>query len=371
MIAISSASAALSASLSTAAVTSSLSSASVSGTPTAADSSKPTDEAEVVSTDPAGNVETHLSLIIPPPYTSTVWSAYKAPGVNTTTTTVSTKGYVPPTTSTTSTATTTTTTHTDPAAWATAKGVPSNILTACRIDGKNNTWGPFCSPDTKQDLWVGYTYAFTWNGDLFPLNATNRIQLRYNDTTLGNATITEPVPSYQGYANITFDDAWLKGADGNSSWSGQNLTVVMLSQPKGDVPEIVSPGPLIYLDRNPKTLPKIPIPKISNKYGLEIGLPIGLAALLIIIFSLCCAVRRNNRRFADLKGMATKDYMSKRARRGRGGRGQPLDEMELGNKRSEGMYTDQPVIGGENAFRDEIKRQREEDDALRRNVTSY
>ena len=175
------------------------------------------------------------------------------------------------------------------------------------------------------------------------------------------------------------DEAWLRGADGNSSWSGQNITLVMISQPAGDGPAIIKSGPMVSLARNPKTLPPVVIPKIPNKYGLEIGLPIGLVALIVIILSVCCAVKRNNGRFRDLKGSLTKDYMSRRARRGGGGRrgggkggDWDADDLELSPTNGQGSYTDEPVKGGQNAFRDEIRRQREEDDqSIKRTYSSY
>ena len=143
----------------------------------------------------------------------------------------------------------------------------------------------------------------------------------YNDTALGNATVTEGVPAYRGYQDITIDEAWLKGADGNSSWSGQNVTLMMVSDvPNGLPPVNVTSGPTIALVKNPKTLPPVLIPKLPNKYGLEIGLPVGLVAVIVILLAICCAVRKNNGRFRDLKGSMTKDYMSRRARRGGGGR---------------------------------------------------
>ena len=219
----------------------------------------------------------------------------------------------------------------------------------------------------------------TWNGNLFPLNATSSVQLQYNNTALGNATVTEGVPSYYGYQNITMDEVWLRGADGNSSWSGQNITLILISQPPGDAEAIIKSGPMISLARNPKTLPPVVIPKIPNKYGLEIGLPIGLAALVIIILSVCCAVKKNNRRFKDLRGSLTKDYMSRRSRRGGGGRrgggkrgDWDEDDVELSPTAGPGGYTDEPVKGGQNAFRDEIRRQREEDDqSMKRTYSSY
>lgn len=175
------------------------------------------------------------------------------------------------------------------------------------------------------------------------------------------------------------DEAWLQGAAGNSSRSGQNMTLVLISEPAGGVPAIVKSGPFISLAKNPKTLPPVLIPKIPNKYGLEIGLPIGLVGLIIIILSVCCAVKRNNGHFRDVQSSLTKDYMSRRSRRGGGGRrggGQGgewnADDMELSPTSGPGGYTDEPVKGGQNAFRDEIRRQRDEDDqSIKRTYTSY
>lgn len=221
--------------------------------------------------------------------------------------------------------------------------------------------------------------SVTWNGNLLPLNATSTVQLQYNNTALGNATVTQDVPTYFGYQNVTMSESWLQGADGNSSWSGQNITLILISQPAGDAEPIIKTGPMISLARNPSTLPPVLIPKLPAKYGLEIGLPIGLAALIIIIISVCCAVKKNNGRFRDLKGSMTKDYMARRARRGGGGRrgggkggDWNADDMELSPTAENGGYTDEPVKGGQNAFRDEIRRQRDEDDqSIKRTYSSY
>ena len=178
--------------------------------------------------------------------------------------------------------------------------------------------------------------------------------------------------AYLGYYSIELPEVWLLGADGNSSWSGQNLTINMITQPADDEPEFVTAGPQVYLVRDPHTLPPVRIKKLPAKYGLEIGLPIGLVALVIIFLSVCCAARRSNRHFSRFKG-ASKDYMSRRARR----RGPmkagdiQLDEMDLGPQETGFHYTDQPVTGGGNAFRDEIRRQRDEDDQLKRSIHSY
>lgn len=116
-----------------------------------------------LSTDAGGNVQVVTDIITVPPWTATSWSAYKAAGVNTThkqssssITPIHFPGLEPTATST---HTKSTPTHIAPGAWATHHGVAKNVLTKCGIDGKNNTWGPFCNPDFQQNLWVGYTYA--------------------------------------------------------------------------------------------------------------------------------------------------------------------------------------------------------------------
>ena len=201
------------------------------------------------------------------------------------------------------------------------------------------------------------------------MNATNRIQIQYDDTSLGNATVGDPVPAYLGYYDFEMPEDWLHGAAGNDSTTGQNLTVIMISDPAGpEIAEIVDPGPKVSLVRDPASLPKEQFKKLPSKYGLEVGLPIGLVALIILLLSLCCAVKRNNKQFQSIRGVG-KDYMARRdRRRGRKGGDIQLDEMDVG---TEDRYMDQPVKGGENVFRDEIRRQRKEDDEARRNVTSF
>lgn len=212
----------------------------------------------------------------------------------------------------------------------------------------------------------------TWNPYLHPYNYTTQIQLAYDDPSLGNATVSNSTNFYLGFQYFELDEAWLQGADGNSSWSGQNLTVNLISTPPDGGADIVSPGPQIYLVRDPKSLPIIHYKKLAPKYGLEIGLPIGLIALIIIALSVWCAARRSNRQFASVRG-AGRDYMARRARRrGHSRKGDiQLEEMDMGTEDSNPRYTDQPVRGGGNAFRDEIRRQQEGDDSSVKHMTSY
>ena len=149
------------------------------------------------------------------------------------------------------------------------------------------------------------------------------------------------------------------------------MTLFMISEPMGG-DNITEPGPSISLVVDPATLPPVPISKISSKYGLQIGLPVGLIGVVLIIMSIWCGIRRNHRHHRSIRGVS-KGYMAKRARR-RGRSGDiALDEYYGSQPGSgSGEYTDQPLKGGGNAFRDEVARQREEDNqSLRRFPTSF
>ena len=163
------------------------------------------------------------------------------------------------------------------------------------------------------------------------------------------------------------DKSWLMGAAGNDSSSGQNMTFYIQSGAQ-DPKE----GPMISLVVNPKTLPPVQFHKIPAKYGLEIGLPIGVAAAILIVLALWCVMRRNNRTWSDIKGHGA-DYMAKRSRkRGRVGKDGGIQLEEYNRPRRQDAFSDEPYTGGSgNAFRDEVARQREEDDRLRSYVTSF
>ena len=273
---------------------------------------------------------------------------------------------------------------------ATAPGIPSNELTACQINGTGHDNGPFCSPIHAQELWAGYTYGgrlgvsttsadanaiqVTWNPALFSANGTESVVLRYQGGSEDVVWTSPEVKNGKGYVNMNMDKAWLLGAPGNDSTSGQNITLSLVSSGGKNVTN----GPMISLVVNPKTLTPVLIPKIASKYGLEIGLPVGLVGALIIILAIWCGMRKHDRSWRDA-GIHGKDYMARRRRRGGGGRrgGGKGGEIQLNDWESErghdvDQFTDEPYRGGSgNAFQDEIKRQRQEDDTLKRTVTSF
>jgi len=189
--------------------------------------------------------------------------------------------------------------------------------------------------------------------------------LKYNDNQQGVVWNSSEIPNQRGYANINIDKSWLMGAPGNDSTSGQNLTFYLYSGPTN-----MTTGPMISLVVDPSALPRVLLPKIASKYGLEIGLPIGVVAATLIILAIWCGVRKHDRSWKDIKGTG-KDYMHRRQRRrGRKDGGIQLEEMS--HPRDQDVFSDEPYTGGSgNAFREEVARQRDEDDRYRGNITSF
>ena len=161
---------------------------------------------------------------------------------------------------------------------------------------------------------------------------------------------------------------------GNDTDSASNLTFILVSTPP-DGAENRTSGPIINLTLDPNTLPKILVPNpIPTKKGLEIGLPIGLVAFVIIALSLCCAIRRSKRNWREMRHYG-KDYMRKRAMRKagkRGDRGIELNDYDFDSSTARAdRFEDEPTRGG-NAFRDEIERQKEEEYRNRaQKITSF
>ena len=206
----------------------------------------------------------------------------------------------------------------------------------------------------------------TWNPSLFSNNTGDFIVARYENEPQDVVWNSSLIPNGKGYVNVNMDKAWLMGAPGNDSTSGQNITFYLISGVQDPVK-----GPMISLVVNPSTLPPVLLPKIPSKYGMEIGLPIGLVAALLIVLAIVCGMKKHERSWSAVRGHG-KDYMARRARR-RGGAGKeggiPLQDYNYPQKDA---FSDEPYTGGTgNAFRDEVARQREEDDRSRSYVTSF
>ncbi len=192
--------------------------------------------------------------------------------------------------------------------------------------------------------------------------------LRYDDGDQGVVWNSSVIPSGKGYMNINMHKEWLQGQAGNDSASGQNMTLYV--QPNNQ--SAPAKGPTISLVVDPSTLAPVLIPKLPARLGLEIGLPIGVVAALIIILAIWCGMRKHQRSWRDVKGHG-QDYMARRARRRkRAGKEGSIQLEDYNSSRDKDTFSDEPYIGGSgNAFRDEIAKQREEDDRYRPTVHSY
>lgn len=203
-------------------------------------------------------------------------------------------------------------------------------------------------------------------------NDSDLVVLKYTDgdqDEVWNSSFA--VTDGKGYVNINMDKIWLKGQPGNHSDSGQNMTLHLVSNYQG-TNESSKPGPMISLVVDPKTLPKVKIPNLPNKYGLEVGVPIGVVAAVLIFLAFWCGMRKHDRSSKTVRSHG-KDYMARRARkRGRAGKSGGIQLDDYPAKRGPDDFSDEPYTGGTgNAFRDEVARQREEDDRFRPMVHSY
>lgn len=192
--------------------------------------------------------------------------------------------------------------------------------------------------------------------------------MRYDGEDQGVVWNSSMIHDGKGYMNINMHKEWLHGQPGNDSTSGQNMTLYL--QPNNE--SAPAKGPTISLVVDPSTLPPVLFQKLPARLGLEIGLPIGLVAALIIILAIWCAMRKHQRSWRDVKGHG-KDYMARRARRReRAGRAGSIQLEDYNSPHKQDAFSDEPYIGGSgNAFRDEIAKQREEDDRFRPTIHSY
>lgn len=209
----------------------------------------------------------------------------------------------------------------------------------------------------------------TWNPDLFDHNAQNHIEIHDANSTstdpaqslLFNSTL---VPNPMGYINIYMNHSFLGPHSGNYTADGMNMSFTLYSTPFGKATNRTS-GPNTTLTINPADLPKVKLKNpIPVKKGLEIGLPIGLVAFIIIGLSIWCGMRKHRRHWSEMQHYG-KDYM--RRRRGRSGKGNgiELNDYDFEARTRAERFEDAPAArgaaGDRNEFREEMERQRKED----------
>lgn len=165
-----------------------------------------------------------------------------------------------------------------------------------------------------------------------------------------------------GYVNVYMNHSFLGDHSGNYTADGMNMSFVLYSTPAGKATNRTM-GPNVTLTLNPADLPKIKFKNpIPMKKGLEIGLPIGLVAFVIIGLSIWCGMRKHRHHWSEMRHYG-KDYM--RRRRGRGkGNGVELSDYGFDSNTRAERFEDEPTTGGggdRNQFREEMERQRKED----------
>lgn len=156
---------------------------------------------------------------------------------------------------------------------------------------------------------------------------------------------------------------FLRGHAGKDTDTASNLTFHLISTPLGGEANKTI-GPIIHLTLDPDTLPKLPIPDmVPKKLGFQIGLPIGLVASILIGLSIWCAIRKNKRRWREVRHHGS-DYIKKRTGKRRATKAQNIElsdyDFDSSTARAE-RFEDEPTRGGGNAFRDEIERQKQEE----------
>jgi hypothetical protein len=140
-----------------------------------------------------------------------------------------------------------------------------------------------------------------------------------------NAWISPPTPKNLGFVIMTMDGDWLQGQSSNNL----SLSLTALN-PSVDQPAAIEPGPIIMLTNQPAQHYPPPPHTTINKLGLEVGIPVGLAAFFFILCGLWFGMRKTRRiELGNVMGRR-KGYGVGKSRRQRvGKRGIQLQETEL------------------------------------------
>ncbi|PYH96223.1 hypothetical protein BO71DRAFT_417945 [Aspergillus ellipticus CBS 707.79] len=157
-----------------------------------------------------------------------------------------------------------------------------------------NTHGPsrpFCLPEDGANVTVDGTYYVTWNADLYPLNSTITIELRYSDSSEGDSAFTsEKTDNSYGYTHIHMRQDWLQGKQRNL------LTLYIIELDSiSDKRANARRGPTITLYPKPVEH-RIPPPRVRfNKLALYIGLPVSLSVVIFVVAGLYFGMRESRR----------------------------------------------------------------------------
>ena len=206
-----------------------------------------------------------------------------------------------------------------------------------------------------------------WPGGFNATGVELRLELQYLNEDYNDVPLSEGrLNATLGFTYMEIDEGMLKGNKEN------NLTVILWANFPNEPPTEYK-GPTITVAQPQPTSPPPPPPNSIDGQDLAIGLPVALAVVCLIVAALFFGFRKHRRiGLGNVMG-SKRGYGVGKSRRQRMGKRGPLElggdapasefrdnptgDVELQNKyRDEGT----PRSGGtgENAFRDEIERQR-------------
>ena len=253
----------------------------------------------------------------------------------------------------------------------TGTNIPNSDLQMCTEDAaKAGPFPPLCEPLNGTTKYTGTTYFITWWTGYFDSGTRVSAKLDLSGNVTQNAWHSDDIDKNMGFAYLPVDDTMLQGGDTS------NLTFSLVANnPDDDEPARIIPGPTITASKPVAThLPPSP-PNSINKLGLEVGIPVAIAVVALIIVGLWFTTRKHRViGIGNVMGRR-KGYgvgKSRRQRVGKHGgvgvaetefdpsmssfRDEPREDIEM-----HGQYrdADTPRGPGEtgNAFRDEVSRQ--------------
>lgn len=155
----------------------------------------------------------------------------------------------------------------------------------------------------------------TWDPDAFVVNTTVEVILQYaNQSTNRGPEVwrSDKTPNSYGFVSVQMSANWLKNQPRN------NLTVWLFTKdPTPDQRAEMTPGPIISLILEPAEHYPSPPKTGIDKKGLYIGLPVGLAVFVFILFGLFYGFRKHRQIGLGVLPSRRKGYGGSAARRQR------------------------------------------------------
>lgn len=175
-------------------------------------------------------------------------------------------------------------------------------------------------------------YTVVWDSEAFKSDAENTLHIKYVDdpSDVFLLTITK-IPNSKGYALVQMAEEWLKGG------KRENLTVYISSSSE---PNRIISGPTIVLiphdddDDDDSSRSK----KKPSKVGIGVGIPFAFGAVAVIAIGAFCIMRKRRR--------AAKGYLNSKSRSARAGAIQVEEDDFIGGTRGAQRFRDEPSDGG-------------------------